>query len=80
RLSQPAPNVNAVGAWIELDDGTQIQTREITVGGGHSGGTSGPEHFGIGKTKDVKIRVIWPDGTESDWSKAQANQHLTISR
>ena len=80
RLSQPAPNVNAVGAWIELDDGTQIQTREITVGGGHSGGTSGPEHFGIGKTKDVKIRVIWPDGTESDWSKARANQHLTISR
>lgn len=79
-LTQPAPNVNAVGAWIELDDGSQTYTREITVGGGHSGGTSGPEHFGLGTINDVKLRIIWPDGTTSDWTSATANQHLTISR
>lgn len=79
-LSQPAPNVNAVGAWIELDDSSQIDTREITVGGGHAGGTAGPEHFGLGKAKDVKIRVIWPEGAVSDWTKVPVNQHLTISR
>ena len=79
-LSQSAPNVNAIGAWIELDDGNQIQTREITVGGGHSGGSAGPEHFGLGPAINVKIRIIWPDGAKSDWIGALANQHLTLSR
>ncbi|MFT4961264.1 MAG: hypothetical protein ACI92Z_002353 [Paracoccaceae bacterium] len=79
-LSQPPPNMNAIGAWIELDDGRQIHTREITVGGGHSGDTADPEHFGLGTTTDIKIRVIWPDGTTANWTKATANQHLTLNR
>ncbi len=34
-LRQAAPNVNAVGAWIELRSTGRLQWREITVGGGH---------------------------------------------
>jgi enediyne biosynthesis protein E4 len=79
-LSQPKPNVNAIGAWIEVDDGNHIRAREITVGGGHSGGTSGPEHFGLGDVSDVKVRVIWPDGMKTDWMAAGASQQLTINR
>lgn len=79
-LAQPAPNVNAIGAWIELDDGSQIHSREITVGGGHSGGSANPEHFGLGTAKNGKIRIIWPDGTTSTWINVAVNQHLTLNR
>lgn len=79
-LSQPAPNLNAIGAWIEVDDGSQIHAREITVGGGHAGGTAGPQHFGLRAAKDVKIRIIWPGGKVSDWTDVSASQRLTLSR
>lgn len=80
RLAQPAPNVDAVGAWIEVDDGTRIQAREITVGGGHAGGRAGPEHFGLGRAGHVRLRVIWPDGPVSDWVGVSAGQMLKASR
>lgn len=80
RLVQPAPNVNAIGAWIEVDDGHRVQARELTVGGGHAGGTAGPEHFGLGAMDQVRLRVIWPDGTASRWASADAGQFLNVSR
>jgi len=72
--------VDAVGAWIEVDDGARIQAREITVGGGHAGGTAGPEHFGLGNARHIKLRIIWPDGPVSDWVGVAAGQMLTIAR
>jgi hypothetical protein len=66
-LRQPPPNVNAVGAWIELRADGATRTREITVGGGHAGGSALPEHFGLGDAMAAEIRVIWPDGTASPW-------------
>lgn len=79
-LHQPAPNVNAVGAFIELDLGDRIVTREITVGGGHAGGTAGPEHFGLGAVDRARLRVIWPDGAASDWATVRAGQHLDVTQ
>ena len=38
RLRQPAPNVDAVGAWVEVRVGDRTRVREVTVGGGHAGG------------------------------------------
>src|SRR5204863_9316612 len=37
RLSQTAPNVDAIGAWIEVQVGATTLRRELTVGGGHAG-------------------------------------------
>ena len=79
-LVQPAPNVNAVGAWIEVNINDQIHTREITVGGGHSGGTFGAQHFGLGSNTKAKLRIIWPDGDASDWVTLQANQRIQLRR
>ena len=79
-LVQPAPNLNAVGAWIELDDGAGVQAREITVGGGHAGGSAGAQHFGLGDARDVRLRVIWPDGAVSGWVSATANRRITLRR
>ncbi len=79
KLSQTGSNRDAIGAWIELAT-TGTQSREITVGGGHAGGSIGPEHFGLGSFKQAKVRVIWPDGTQTDWRSYSANQHIEINR
>ena len=79
-LRQPAANTRAIGGWIELDDGTTLQRREITSGGGHAGGSAIAEHFGLGPAQSVRLRVIWPDGTASDWIEQPTNQHLTLTR
>lgn len=79
-LDQPAPNRDAIGAWIEVRVGEAIQRQEITVGGGHAGGTYGPAHFGLGTATEAEVRVIWPDGTASDWQPLPANTPATLSR
>ncbi|MCB2116587.1 MAG: CRTAC1 family protein [Rhodobacteraceae bacterium] len=61
-------NTQAVGAWIELRAGDRVTAREVTVGGGHAGGQSGPVHFGLGAETAAEVRVTWPDGTVSDWT------------
>jgi len=79
-LAQPGPNTHAVGAWIELRVGERIHSREITVGGGHAGGTAVPEHFGLGAAEVADLRVIWPDGTTSGWVKVEADCILRLTR
>ncbi|MFS4583426.1 CRTAC1 family protein [Phaeobacter sp. C3_T13_0] len=79
-LEAPAPNTQAIGAFVELDDGTRIQTREVTIGGGHAGGSSGDLHFGLGSSHGIRLRIIWPDGTKTEWQNVIANQHITVSR
>ena len=41
RLRQEAPNVDAIGAWIEVKARGQSTVREVTVGGGHASGRAG---------------------------------------
>ena len=79
-LNQPAPNPDAIGAWIEVETPIGLQRREITVGGGHMSGQTGPWHFGLGPAQTAKIRVIWPDGTQGDWQEVTGNQSLTLTR
>lgn len=66
RLSQPGPNVNAIGAFIEVKTADGVQRREVTSGGGHVSGQAGWVHFGIGKAGEAQVRVRWPD---SGWSE-----------
>ncbi len=83
-LQQDAPNVNAVGAFIELTQGgrtmTRTVTREITVGGGHAGGVAGPEHFGLGKGGVLTLRVRWPDGVLSEPVEVSDGQAIQVTR
>jgi hypothetical protein len=65
---QMAGNTRAIGAWLELRAGGRITAREVTVGGGHAGGQAGPLHFGLGSATRAEVRMIWPDGTTSDWT------------
>lgn len=78
-LAQPAPNVNAVGAFVEITDGDQTWTRELTVGGGHASGSAVMQHFGLGAAAQVSLRVRWPDGTQSVWQSVKSNQIIQVS-
>ncbi|NRB33664.1 MAG: CRTAC1 family protein [Rhodobacteraceae bacterium] len=78
-LDQPAPNRRAVGAFIEVDTGQRVYLREITIGGGHAGGSALPAHFGLGDAETVRLRIRWPQGGWSDWMDTQTNQRIRIS-
>ena len=80
KLQQPGANRDTIGAWLEVKRGTTLMRREITVGGGHASGQSGWWHFGLGDAPQAEIRALWPDGTRSDWQKADANSFYVLER
>lgn len=79
-VRQSAPNPDAIGAWVELRLDNSTISEELTVGGGHAGGESGPTHFGLGQADSVEVRVIWPDGEEGPWMTAEPNQIVVVER
>lgn len=79
-LSQPGPNLRAVGAWVETRTTAGVQAQEVTVGGGHAGGAALPLHFGLGAAGAAEVRVIWPDGTAGGWIPVELNAFSRIAR
>jgi len=80
RPSQPGPNRDAIGAWIEVRVGQATSRRELTVGGGHIGGQLGFVHFGLGAARDAEVRVQWPDGEMGPWLPVPANAFYDLER
>ena len=79
-VRQPAPNVFAIGAKVQVRTGTRIVTREITVGGGHASGEAGPVHVGLGDDDSAEVRVIWPGGEEGPWMRVAVDAVWEIER
>jgi hypothetical protein len=73
RLEMPGANRDAVGAWIEMRLPDGVYSREITVGGGQAGGSMGWWHMGLGTADAADLRVLWPDGTASEWERLPAD-------
>ena len=80
KLQQPGPNLDAIGAWLEVRCGTAVTRREITVGGGHASGQAGWWHFGLGDTPQAEVRVTWPDGTSGEWQAVDSNNFYILAR
>lgn len=80
RLQQPAPNVDAVGAWVEVRSGGRSQTLQLTIGGGHASGELGWIHVGLGGATSADVRVSWPDGTVGPWHTVAADSLQVIDR
>ncbi len=80
KLAQDGPNADAIGAWIEVEAGDGRTIREVTVGGGHAGGSLGPIHFGLGQHDKAEVRVTWPDGAVGEWQTLGADQVATLRR
>jgi hypothetical protein len=79
-VHQPAPNVDAIGGWLQVQIGDRIVSRELTIGGGHASGQLGWVHLGLGSSAAAKLRVQWPDGTAGPWIDVAADQYVTIDR
>ena len=81
RARQPdAPNVDAIGAWIEVRIGDRVVAREVTIGGGHAGGQLGWVHVGLGDQAQAQVRVLWPDGEVGPWETVAAGERAIIDR
>ena len=80
RPLQSGPNVDAVGAWVEVRIGDRIQRRELTIGGGHAGGQLGPIHVGLGEATSAEVRVLWPGGEAGPWLRVSADHVFDIRR
>ena len=79
-LRQPPPNVDAVGAWIDVRTDGRVASREVVVGGGHAGGQLGWTHVGLGEDTSAEVRVQWPDGEVGEWMAVDADRYVTIDR
>ncbi len=79
-LAQPGGNGRAVGARVTLRTGDTAQVQEVTVGGGHAGGSAGPLHFGLGAASAALAEVRWPDGTLTTHEIEAPNRRVTLSR
>jgi len=80
RLTQPGPNRDAIGAWVEVKVGDVTLRRELTVGGGHVGGQLGWAHFGLGPSGNAQVRVQWPDGETGPWLSATTDRFHVVDR
>lgn len=80
RLRQAAPNVDAIGAVVEVRTGRLIQRREVVVGGGHAGGQLGWLHVGLGAASGAEVRVTWPGRDTGPWQHVEANQSIVVER
>ncbi|NBN90703.1 MAG: CRTAC1 family protein, partial [Actinobacteria bacterium] len=80
RLHQPAPNPNAVGAWVEVRIEGTTTTREVTVGGGHVSGDLGWIHFGLGRAESAEVRVTFPGIEPGEWQRIEANAFYDVTR
>ena len=80
KVTQPGPNRDAIGAWVDIEVGGSTVHRELTVGGGHIGGQLVPIHVGLGQATSARVRVTWPDGTIGPWVDVKADQVFGIAR
>ncbi len=80
RVSQAAPNKDAIGAWIEVQAGDKTFRRELTIGGGHASGELTWTHVGLGSATSARVRVKWPDGTVGPWLDATADTFVVVTK
>jgi hypothetical protein len=80
RVAQGPPNVDAIGAWVEVRTGERVQRRELTIGGGHASGQLGWIHFGLGKADVADVRVLWRGGDVGPWQRVAANTFAILRR
>jgi hypothetical protein len=80
RVRQPGPNVDAIGAWLEVRSADRTWRRELAIGGGHAGGQLGWVHVGLGSAATAEVRVRWPDGTEGPWQSIGLDSFVIVDR
>ncbi len=74
-----APNRLAVGATVIVESDGESQRRRILSGGSYLSQPPFEAHFGLGEaTRVERVRVVWPDGSESVREDVAANRVLVL--
>lgn len=79
-LNDSEGNQQAIGARLEIITHDLTQVRTVSIGGGHSAGTNGFMHVGLGDAERALVRVRWPDGSWGTAYSVDANRHAVLDR
>jgi hypothetical protein len=79
-LRQSGGNTRAVGAIVTVTTAQTKQTHQIVIGGGHAGGQSLPQHFGLGEMIEADVTVQWPDGSTTGPHTLAADQTVMLEK
>lgn len=80
KLSGAGMNTDAIGAMIEITDGTRTQIREIRASNHFVSQNPAEAHFGLGSATTIDMTIFWPDGGQTVLNGVAANQYLTVSQ
>ena len=80
RLNGNGINTDAIGAMIEISDGSRTQIREIRAANHFVSQNPAEAHFGLGSAMTVSMTVFWPDGTQSVLNNVSADQLLVVDQ
>ena len=74
-----ASNRDGCGARIVVTAGRAKLTREVLCGSTSvSSGADKVVHFGLGRAKQVSLRITWPSGTSQTYTKLKLNRLVTL--
>jgi len=66
-LQGASPNLDAIGAWVEVDAGGTTQRRKVMPTRSYLSQVEMPLTFGLGEHDHIDaLRVTWPDGSTRD--------------
>ena len=80
KLNGSGLNTDAIGAMIEISDGSRTQIREIRAGNHFVSQNPAEAHFGLGAATSVDITITWPDGTQKSLNAVAADQYLVVNQ
>ncbi|MFO1031604.1 MAG: CRTAC1 family protein [Planctomycetota bacterium] len=72
-----APNLDAIGARVEVTAGGITQVREVG-GGTHRYSQNHGIHFGLGAATVADVRVVWPNGAKSLRPQQVADRQVIV--
>lgn len=78
-LRGAAPNWQGIGARIYVTAGGRTQMQEVRAGSNYASQNPVRAHFGLGTAGRIeRVRVVWPDGTETMREDLPVNQHVVV--
>jgi hypothetical protein len=83
RLVGSAPNLEALGAFVELRAGSRVHVGLVRRGSSMLAASDTAIHFGLGAEAAIdSLRVVWTDGTSSSFTGAEleADRVVTITQ
>ena len=76
-----APNREAIGAWVEIEAGGNLQRRQVMPTRSYQSQVELVLTFGLGQTDRVDaVRVTWPDGSEQTVEGLEIDRLHTIEQ